>query len=139
LFVIVPLLFTRTLWGVITYVDVSWYAYVLLFPLIYGIFALLYFIIMETMMGATLGKKILGMQVQMTNGSKITFDKSFIRNISKLFAVFLILDWLIGILTPGPDPRQKYTDRMAGTTVISVRQAFASAGQPPPPPPPPTP
>jgi uncharacterized RDD family membrane protein YckC len=133
-FAIIPFWFTRTVYGFITYTYVDWYAWWLLFPLIYGIFALLYFVIMEMMMGATIGKKILGLQVQMTNGSKITFDKSFIRNISKLYAIFLILDWLVGVITPGPDPHQKYTDRMAGTTVVSVKQVFSA--QPPPPPPP---
>jgi len=123
-------------WYSVTYVE--WYVWWLLFPLIYGVFALLYFIIMEVMMGATLGKKILGLQVQMTNGSKVTFDKSFIRNISKLFSVFLILDWLIGVFTPGHDPHQKYTDRIAGTTVVSVKPGFASGAAPPPPPPPPS-
>jgi uncharacterized RDD family membrane protein YckC len=103
-------------------------------------YAILWFIIvplMEVTMGATIGKKILGLQVQMTNGSKVTFDKSFIRNISKLFGIFLILDWLVAIVTPGPDPRQKYTDRIAGTTVVSVKQVFGGQTQPPPPPPPP--
>jgi uncharacterized RDD family membrane protein YckC len=133
-FAIVPFFFTQTLYGIISYTSVDWYAWVLLFPLIYGVFALLYFIVMEMMMGATVGKKILGLQVQMTSGSKITFDKSFIRNISKLFGIFLILDWLVGVITPGPDPHQKYTDRVAGTTVVSVKQVFAA--QPPPPPPP---
>ena len=123
-------------WYSVTYVE--WYVWPLLFPFIYGILALLYFIIMEVMMGATLGKKVLGMQVQMTNGSKVTFDKSFIRNISKLFSYILILDWLIGVFTPGHDPHQKYTDRMAGTTVVSVKPGFASGAAPPPPPPPPS-
>jgi len=135
-FIIVPLWFTTSIFS-IAIVSVAWWAWVLIFPLLYGIFALLYFIIMEVTMGATIGKKILGLQVQMTNGSKVTFDKSFIRNISKLFGIFLILDWLVAIVTPGPDPRQKYTDRIAGTTVVSVKQVFGGQTQPPPPPPPP--
>jgi uncharacterized RDD family membrane protein YckC len=136
-FVFVPLWFTTSFLGIVTYVNVAWWAWFLLFPLLYGIFALLYFIILEITMGATIGKKILGLQVQMTNGSKVTIDKSFIRNISKLFGIFLILDWLVAIVTPGPDPHQKYTDRIAGTTVVSVRQAFGGQPQRPPPPPPP--
>jgi uncharacterized RDD family membrane protein YckC len=139
-FALIPLWFTTsttTILGTVTYVNYGWWAWVLLFPLLYGIFALLYFIIMEVTMGATVGKKIVGLEVQMINGSKVTFDKSLIRNISKLFGIFLILDWLVGIATPGPDPHQKYTDRIAGTTVASAKQGFG--GQPPPPPPPPPP
>ena len=139
-FAIVPLWFTTStsVFGLtVVSVAISWWAWILIFPLVYGIIILLYFIIFEVTMGATIGKKILGFEVQMTNGSKVTFDKSFIRNISKLLGYFLILDWLVAIITPGPDPHQKYTDRIAGTTVVSVKQAFGAQPAPPPPPPPP--
>ena len=107
----------------------------LVLPLILGIIQLLYFAVLEVAWGATVGKKVLGMQVQMVSGGKVTFDKAFIRNISKIYWLFLLLDWIIGLATPGPDRRQKYADRMAGTTVAQVKQAFGSATPPPPPPP----
>jgi uncharacterized RDD family membrane protein YckC len=91
--------------------------------------------ILDTAWGATIGKRLMGLQVQMVNGGKVPYGKSFIRNISKIYGLFLFLDWLIGVVTPG-DKRQKYTDRLAGTIVIQARQAFQST--PPPPPPPPT-
>jgi uncharacterized RDD family membrane protein YckC len=72
------------------------------------------------------------------NGNKVPFDKSFIRNITKVYGLFLFLDWLVAVITPGADKRQKYTDRIAGTTVVQARQAFASSTPPPPPPPPPS-
>ena len=113
-----------------------WWAY-LAFPFLFGILEILYFVFMEVNYGATLGKRILGLEVQTVNGSRVTFDKAFIRNVSKIFGLFLLLDWILGIVTSGPDQRQKYTDRIAGTTVVSVKQAFASVATPPPPPPPP--
>ena len=106
-------------------------------PFLLGILELLYFVFMEVSYGATLGKRVLGLQVQTVNGSKVTFEKAFIRNISKIYWLFLLIDWIIGVATPGHDQRQKYTDRIAGTTVISVKQAFSSVSTPPPPPPPP--
>ncbi|MCW4003396.1 MAG: RDD family protein [Candidatus Bathyarchaeota archaeon] len=109
----------------------------LILPLILGVLLLLYFMILDAYWGATIGKRLLGLHVQMANGGKVPFDKAFIRNISKIYWPFLLLDWLVGIVTPG-DKRQKYTDRIAGTTVIQTRQAFqTTAEQPPPPPPPP--
>jgi len=102
-----------------------------------GVLELLYFMFMDTTYGATLGKRIMGLHVQMVDGSKVTFEKAFIRNISKIFWLFLLLDWILGVATPGHDQRQKYTDRIAGTTVVSLRQAFSSVAAPPPPPPPP--
>ena len=110
---------------------------VLLLGLLLGVLEVLYFMFMDASYGATLGKRVLGLHVQMVDGSKVTFDKAFIRNISKIFWLFLLIDWLLGIATPGQDQRQKYTDRIAGTTVVSVRQVSASANPPPPPPPPP--
>jgi uncharacterized RDD family membrane protein YckC len=108
----------------------------LLLPFFFGIIEVLYFAILDVSWGATIGKRVLGLQVQMVNGSKVQFGAAFIRNISKIYPLFLLLDWIIGIATPGSDRRQKYTDRMAGTTVVSVKQPFASVTPPPPPPPP---
>jgi len=136
-FVIIPILWPSTyLFGVYVYGGAPGWGYLLLSFLL-GILELLYFVLMDTSSGGTLGKRILGLQVQMVNGSKVTFDKAFIRNVSKIFWLFLLLDWILGIVTSGPDQRQKYTDRIAGTTVVSVKQVFSSVATPPPPPPPP--
>lgn len=119
--VLVSVLFTGAL-----YTFWLGWGYTLIFPFILGLFQVLYYVIMEVAFGgATIGKKILGLQVQMVDGSKVTFGKSFIRNISKIYWLFLLLDWLVSIVTPGSDRRQKYTDRMAGTTVVQGKQAFA--------------
>ena len=109
----------------------------LVLGLLLGLLELLYFMFMDASYGGTLGKRIMGLQVQMVDGSKVTFEKAFVRNISKIFWLFLLLDWILGAAFPGRDQRQKYTDRIAGTTVVAVRQAFASATTPPPPSPPP--
>ena len=64
----------------------------------------LYFIISDVAWGGTIGKRIMGLQVQTTNGSRISIDKSFIRNISKISKIFwllLFLDWLIAVVTAG--------------------------------------
>jgi uncharacterized RDD family membrane protein YckC len=112
----------------------------LLLPLILGIIEVLYFVILDVSWGATIGKRVLGLHVQMTNGGKVTFDKAFIRNISKIYPLLLLLDWLIGILTTG-DKRQKFTDRWAGTIVVQTGKSPIVMTSPPPsssPPPPPT-
>ena len=101
---------------------------------LFGLLSILYFIILDVYWGATIGKRVMGLEVQLVKGGRISLDKSFIRNISKIFALFLFLDWLIAVVTAGNDRRQKYTDRMAGTTVVQVKQAFQSAASPPPPP-----
>jgi uncharacterized RDD family membrane protein YckC len=137
-------------WIIIVYVIVwaliltpgAWWAgagwglgYFLLWPFLFGLIEVLYFTIMEASFGASLGKKVMGLKVQMLDGSKATFNKAFTRNISKVFWPLFLIDIIIGIATPGPDPRQRYFDRLAGTTVISVKQPFAAPPPPPPPPP----
>ena len=136
-FVLIPAFWSVNLgFGIVVNV-VPWWG-TLLLPFILGIIEVFYFAILDTVWGATVGKRVLGLQVQMVNGSKIDFGKAFIRNISKIYGLFLLLDWIIGIATPGADRRQKYTDRIAGTTVVSIKQAFPAGAPPPPPPPPPT-
>ncbi len=128
---LIPLILTGAIFGI-----VPWWGGTLLFPFIYGIILVIYSAFLEaTWGGATIGKRLLGMQVKTTSGGKLSFDKAFLRNISKVYWIFLLLDWLLGILTPG-NKRQKYTDRIAGTMVVQTGAAFGSA--PPPPPPPPT-
>jgi uncharacterized RDD family membrane protein YckC len=133
--------FAITLSAIFTssYFFFAWGAW-LFFPLIWGIIQVLYFAILDVYWGATIGKRVLGLQVQMTTGGRVPFDKAFIRNISKIYWLLLFLDWIVGVATAGPDRRQKYTDRIAGTTVVSLRQPFTAptTTSPPPPPPPPT-
>jgi uncharacterized RDD family membrane protein YckC len=115
-----------------------WLVYLFLWPLIYGLFFVIYCTVMESSASAaTLGKRVMGLKVQMLNGSKAPSNRVLTRNLSKIHWLLFLIDFFIGIATPGPDPRQRYFDRMAGTTVVSVKQAFASVPPPPPPPPPP--
>ena len=125
-FVFISLLFTGALYSL--WFD---YGYTLVFPFILGILEVFYFAILEVAWGGTIGKRLMGLQVQMTNGNKVTLDKAFIRNISKIYWIFLLLDWIIALVTPGADRRQKYSDRMAGTTVVQTSQAFIAMSPPP--------
>lgn len=100
-----------------------------------GLLSILYFILLDVYWGATIGKRILGLKVQTVEGGKVTIGKSFIRNISKFFGLFLLLDWLIGIVTVG-NKQQKYTDRIAGTKVVQLKQVLQSMTPPPSSPPP---
>jgi uncharacterized RDD family membrane protein YckC len=122
---LIPLVFT----GAFLDLWLGW-GYVFLFPLAIGVLMVLYFLVLEVSWGGTVGKRILGLRVQTVSGGKISFGQAFIRNISKIFWVFLLLDWLIGVATPG-DKRQKYSDRMAGTVVVQGGQPFASIVPPP--------
>ncbi|MCW4021714.1 MAG: RDD family protein [archaeon] len=86
------------------------------FPFIKGAFAVAYFVIAETSYGTTIGKHLLGLKVVTKSDQKISLEKAFIRNISKIHEVFLLLDVIIGIVTL-PNLNQKYTDEIANTTI----------------------
>jgi len=89
---------------------------ILSFPFAMGAFAVIYFSIAETMYGTTFGKSLLGLKIVSTADKKISIEKAFIRNISKIHPVLLFLD-LIGGLITSKDLHQKYSDRIANTTV----------------------
>lgn len=110
--IFIPLLFSSN-W--FTYWTVPWNW--LQFPFVMGFIYVLYFTIIEYLYGFTVGKKLMGLRVMSIDDNKLTLEKSFIRNISKIYWIFLLLDVIGGFLTKG-NPRQKYTDRIAGTLII---------------------
>jgi len=84
-----------------------------------GIIWLLYSALLEASTGrATVGKRVMGLQVVAIDGA-MNLEKAIIRNLSKIHVLFLLLDWIAGIATHG-DPRQRYLDRIARTTVTRV-------------------
>ena len=101
------------------------------YPLVVGVLMVLYFLVLEVSWGGTVGKRLLGLRVQTVKGNKITYTQSFIRNISKIYWLLILLDWIIAVVTPGADRRQKYSDRIAGTTVVQTSQAFVAITPPP--------
>jgi uncharacterized RDD family membrane protein YckC len=105
------------------------WGWVLLFPFLLGLLMVIYFLYAEVNWGGTIGKRILGLRVQTVNGGRINYSQSFIRNISKIHPLFLLVDWLIGIATSG-DRRQKYSDRIAGTVVVQSSVVITMTPQP---------
>lgn len=92
----------------------------LVWPFVWGGIWLLYSWLLEAVMGATIGKKVLSLRV-VAIGANLDPARALIRNLSKLHGLFLLLDVLLGAATQG-DPRQRYLDRIAGTTVTRVDQ-----------------
>jgi len=87
--------------------------------LLHGVIFFIYASFMESTRGTTIGKQIMNLKVTTTEGSLPGFDRTWIRNISKIYSLLWLVDTLIGMATVG-DPHQKYSDRFAGTTVVST-------------------
>jgi len=81
----------------------------------YGLCLWLYSAVTEGAGGRTLGKALLSLKTEGKKGG-LDMAEALIRNVSKVFLLFLFLDWLVGMITEG-DPRQRYLDRLLETKV----------------------
>ena len=80
------------------------------------IFVFLYFLLAEGLFGRTLGKEIMGLRVERVDGKPMDLRSSFIRNISKIHWLLLLIDVAVGLGTHG-EMSQKWSDRYIGTKV----------------------
>lgn len=83
-----------------------------------GVITLLYFMVMEGKWSTTLGKGLLGLKVQATEG-EMNYKKALIRNLSKFLWIPLVVDIIVGFR--GSDgSRQRYLDKFARTRVVKI-------------------
>ena len=55
-----------------------------------------YFVLCEKLFGASVGKGIMNLQVKSKNGARISWAQSIVRNLTKIYWVPIIFDWLFG-------------------------------------------
>lgn len=82
-----------------------------------GIVLFVYAVVFDLGAGGTPGKMLVHMRAVPLVG-RMSGGQAFMRNISKVFPVLLLLDWVIGMAVDTHDPRQKWTDQVAKTSVI---------------------
>lgn len=82
------------------------------FPFIAPVLGFLYFVILEKSKGATIGKALMYLEVRSRNGANINWPQSIVRNLTKIYWVPIIFDWLIG--------RFMNTDRLFGNLTRTV-------------------
>jgi len=78
----------------------------------------LYFILLEGLFGATIGKKLLGIRVIGSDGSKPGIWRSFLRNILRAVDSLPVLNILGVFLIVQSPEKARFGDRAAGTRVI---------------------
>jgi uncharacterized RDD family membrane protein YckC len=49
---------------------------------------------------------------------QLNTSQALLRNVTKIFGPLLLIDWIIGMAIDTHDPRQKWTDQIARTSVI---------------------
>ena len=85
--------------------------------LLWGTIFVLYNAVMEVSSGASIGKKLFKLKVTSRRGSTPTFAEAFVRNLSKIYWLLLLLDVIVG-LAVSHGYQQKYSDRYMGTKVV---------------------
>jgi uncharacterized RDD family membrane protein YckC len=77
----------------------------------------LYFTTAEGAYGETVGKHVMGIRVVTDSGQKPTYGVSFLRNISKIYWILLLLDVVVG-LALDYGYMKKFSDKFLGTRVV---------------------
>ena len=116
---------------------------------------LVYFVVLEGLLGATVGKFLTGIRVVQEDGTKMGWGGSVVRNVLRIVdAIPYVLPYLLGavVIWTGGEHKQRVGDRAAHTVVIrsnavpqpsvpsmpdTVEVGSGTAGAPPLPPPPP--
>ena len=68
------------------------------FPYVTPVLILVYFIFLEKTKGATIGKALMYLEVRSRNGARINWAQAIVRNLTKIYWVPIVFDWLIGKL-----------------------------------------
>jgi len=82
-----------------------------------GVLFFVYTALFDALIGGTFGKMVMSLK-SVSIAGKLDPAQALMRNISKVFFPVLLLDWIIGMLVDTKDPRQKWTDQLANTSVI---------------------
>jgi len=77
----------------------------------------IYFILTEKFKGASVGKAIMNLEVRSNNGAKISWPQAIVRNITKIYWIPIIFDWLVGKLLK----TDRILNNITRTVVINAR------------------
>ena len=66
------------------------------FVYIVPILTYVYFVLCEKLQGSSIGKSLMYLEVRSLNGARISWAQSIVRNLTKIYWVPIIFDWLIG-------------------------------------------
>ena len=83
------------------------------------LFLVLYFTLAEVTYGVTIGKRVMGLKVVAEGGVRPTLGAAFLRNVSKIYWVLLLLDVVLGLALDMGYTR-KLSDKFLGTSVVPL-------------------
>jgi uncharacterized RDD family membrane protein YckC len=95
--------------------------------LLSALVTVLYYIVLEAQLGATLGKMAVGLRVLQEGGGRIEWKDSIVRNILRIVDG-LPAFYLLGLIVARASPRrQRIGDRVAGTIVVRAARGAPAA------------
>jgi uncharacterized RDD family membrane protein YckC len=84
---------------------------------------LAYFLILESLTGASIGKFSLGLRIRQSDGRKCTFKQCLVRTIFRFFEANPLVSYLPAAIAVIATPRkQRIGDLVAGTVVVSLSE-----------------
>jgi uncharacterized RDD family membrane protein YckC len=82
-----------------------------------------YYTFFEGSSSATIGKMLLNLRVMSKSGGPMNYTKALVRNLTKpwnwIIGLLFLLDLVVGFVIEG-DPRQRFMDTIADTTVVTT-------------------
>jgi len=84
-----------------------------------GLALWLYSALSESAYGFTLGKRIMYLKVVSKEGKKPALNRAFLRNVTKIHWLAILLDTVVALAMSNRDPTHRYLDSYAGTAVVS--------------------
>jgi uncharacterized RDD family membrane protein YckC len=91
-----------------------------------GLAPVLYWWILESAFGATVGKFICGIRVVSNDGSRAGVGQCFVRNIIRIVPFYWLVGWIVALAS---GPRRTRTFDMLANTLV-VRATYAEQQQP---------
>jgi uncharacterized RDD family membrane protein YckC len=87
------------------------------FSALWDLILVFYFATAESTSGASISKRVFNLRVVSKTGSTPTLADAFVRNLSKIYWLLLLLDIIVGLVV-SKNYQQKYSDQFVGTTVV---------------------
>ena len=107
------------------YLRVDWTGRRIFWP---SLIVILYFVLLEGIAGATIGKFLTGIRVVNQDGTKLTWSASIVRNVARIVDAFpYVVPYLVAAISVWASPiQQRLGDRWANTVVVTKESLRAS-------------
>jgi uncharacterized RDD family membrane protein YckC len=111
------------------YLRIGWHGPRVFWP---SLIAIVYYVVLEGIAGATIGKFATGIRVVSEDGTKLGWAGALVRNVARVVDAFpYVLPYLVGAISVWVSPtQQRLGDRWANSVVVMKESLLGSTGVP---------